>query len=217
MKNRDRSTRWIALMALFIALQLFLNISGIGLIPLPIIKGTTLHIPVIIGAIMLGPMAGGILGGMFGLCSIWNNTMTPAVLSFAFSPIIAAQETGAMGAVKSLWIVLGCRIMIGVVAGWLWIALKKYQVSDYIALPIVGAAGALTNTILVMGSIYVLLTPEYAAAQSIPVEAVLGTIMGVVGTSGVTEAIGAVILVTAICKALFHVPALRPKVQANGD
>lgn len=213
MKTRKYDTRWIAMMALLIAIQLFLNVSGIGLIPLPVIKGTTLHIPVIIGAIILGPMAGGILGGVFGLCSIWNNTMTPALLSFAFSPFIAAQETGAVGALKSLWIVLGCRILIGVVSGWLWIGLKKFKVNDLVALPVVGAAGALTNTILVMGSIWLLLSPEYAAAKEIAMDAVLGTILGVVGTSGVAEAIGAVILVTAIGKAMLHVPGLRPKTQ----
>ena len=91
MKNRKLDTRWLALMALFVALTLFLNLTPIGLIPLPVIKGTTLHIPVIIGAIILGPKAGGMLGGVFGLCSIWNNTMSPALLSFAFSPYIAAQ------------------------------------------------------------------------------------------------------------------------------
>lgn len=215
MKTRKYDTRWIALMALFIAIQLFLNISGIGLIPLPVIKGTTLHIPVIVGAIMLGPMAGGILGGVFGLCSIWNNTMTPALLSFALSPFIAAQEIGTAGALKSLWIALGCRVMIGVVSGWLWIGLKKLKVNDLIALPVVGAAGAMTNTILVMGSIYLLLSPEYAAAKGIAMDAVLGAVMGVVGTSGVVEAIGAVILVTAICKALFHVPSLSVRARGN--
>lgn len=215
MKTRKRDTHWLAMMALLIAIMLFLNASGIGLTPLPVIKGTTLHIPVIVGAIILGPMAGGILGGMFGLCSIWNNTMTPALLSFAFSPFIAAQEIGPVGALKSLWIVLGCRIMIGVVSGWLWIGLKKFKANDLIALPIVGAAGALTNTILVMGSIYVLLAPEYAAAQGIAADAVLGAILGVIGTSGVAEAIGAVILVTAIGKALLHLPMTRPRVQAG--
>lgn len=214
MYTRKKDTRWLALMALFIAIQLFLNITGIGLIPIPIIKATTLHIPVIIGAVLLGPMAGGILGGVFGLCSIWNNTVTPALLSFAFSPFIAAADTGAVGAAKSLWIALGCRILIGVVAGWLWIGLKKLHVNDLIALPIVGAVGALTNTILVMGSIYFLLSPQYAAAQNIAMEAVLGAILGVVGTAGVPEAIGAVILVTAIGKALMRVTQVSPARQA---
>ena len=209
MKTRKRDTRWLVGVAMFVALQLTLQLTGIGLIPLPLINATTLHIPVIVGAVLLGPLAGAILGGVFGLCSIWNNTMSPALLSFALSPYIAAQELGAAGAAKSLWIALGCRILIGVVAGWLWIALKKFKINDLIALPVVGAAGALTNTALVMGSIYLLLRPEYAAAKQVAMDAVLGAVMLTVTTAGVAEAIGAVLLVTAICKAMLHVPYVR--------
>ncbi|NBI68732.1 ECF transporter S component [Pseudoflavonifractor sp. 60] len=215
MKTRKHDTRWLVGVALFVALQLVLQMTGIGLIPLPFIKATTLHIPVIIGAVVLGPLAGGILGGVFGICSIWTNTVTPSALSFAFSPVLAAETSGASGAVKAVWIALGCRILIGVVSGWLWIGLKKLKVNDFAALPIVGVAGALTNTVLVMGSIYVLLRPEYAALKNVAMEAVLGLIMGVVGTSGVAEAVAAAILVTAIGKALLHVPALRPQANAN--
>lgn len=202
MKTRKKDTRWLAMLALLVAIEIFLNATGIGLLPLPLIKGTTLHIPVIVGAVLLGPMAGGILGGVFGLCSMWTNSVAPSVLSFAFSPVLS--ETAA-GAVKTIWIALGCRILIGVVSGWLWIALKKLRVSDLIALPVVGVAGALVNTGLVMGSIYVLLSPEYAAAKNIAMEAVLGAIMGVVAANGVPEAVAAAVLVTAIGKALLHV------------
>ena len=204
MKTRKRDTRWLVLLALFVAIEIFLNVTGIGLIPLPLIKASTLHIPVIVGAVLMGPLAGGVLGGVFGLCSIWSNSTAPTALSFAFSPVIAAANTGMVGALKSLWIVLGCRILIGVVSGWLWILLKKRGAHDLLALPIVGAAGALTNTVTVMGSIALLLAPEYAAAQNIAMDAVMWTILGVIGTSGVAEAIGAVILVTAIGKVLLR-------------
>lgn len=214
MNTRKHDTRWMVGVALFVALQLVLQLTGIGLIPLPFIKATTLHIPVIIGAVVLGPLAGGILGGVFGLCSVWTNTVAPSALSFAFSPVLAAETSGGTGALKAVWIAFGCRVMIGVVAGWLWIALKKLKVNDLIALPIVGVAGAMTNTVLVMGSIYVLLRPEYAALKNVAMEAVLGLVMGVVGTSGVAEAIAAAILVTAIGKALLHVPAFKRKPQA---
>ncbi len=207
MNTRKRDTRWLVLLALFVAIEIFLNVTGIGLIPLPLIKASTLHIPVIIGAVLLGPMAGGVLGGVFGLCSIWSNSTAPGLLSFAFSPFLA---TSAAGAVKTIWIALGCRILIGVVAGWLWIALKKAKVNDFIALPIVGVAGALTNTGLVMTSIYVLLSPEFAAAKNIAMEAVLGGVMAIVAANGVPEAIAAAVLVTAIGKALLRLQRPRP-------
>lgn len=207
MNTRKRDTRWLVLLALFVAIEIFLNVTGIGLIPLPLIKASTLHIPVIIGAVLLGPMAGGILGGVFGLCSIWSNSTAPGLLSFAFSPFLAAS---AAGAVKTSWIALGCRILIGVVAGWLWIALKKAKVNDFIALPVVGVAGALTNTGLVMTSIYVLLSPEFAAVNNIGMEAVLGAVMAIVAANGVPEAIAAAVLVTAIGKALLRLQRPRP-------
>ena len=213
MKTRKYDTRWMVGVAMFVALQLVLQITGIGLIPLPFIKATTLHIPVIIGAVVLGPLAGGLLGGVFGLCSMWTNTVASSALSFAFSPVLAAENSGASGALKAVWIAFGCRVLIGVVSGWLWIGLKKLKVNDFVALPVVGVAGAMTNTVLVMGSIYFLLRPEYAALKNVAMEAVLGLIMGVVGTSGVAEAIAAAVLVTAIGKALLHVPALRAKLQ----
>lgn len=215
MNTRKRDTRWLVGVALFVALQLVLQLTGIGLIPLPLIRATTLHIPVIVGAVLLGPMAGAILGGVFGLCSMWTATVSPTPLSFAFSPVWAAQTGDAAGAVKAVWIALGCRILIGVVAGWLWTALKKVKVNDLIALPVVGVAGALTNTVLVMGSIYLLLAPEFAAAKNVGMEAVLGLVMGVVATSGMAEAAAAAVLVTAVCKALLHVPALNPRAQMN--
>ena len=52
MKTRKRDTRWLVLLALFVAIEIFLNVTGIGLIPLPLIKASTLHIPVIIGAVL---------------------------------------------------------------------------------------------------------------------------------------------------------------------
>ena len=211
MKNWKRHTRWLVLLALFVAIEIFLNVTGIGLIPLPLIKASTLHIPVIIGAVLMGPLAGGILGGVFGLCSIWSNSTAPGLLSFAFSPFLA---TSAAGAVKTIWIAFGCRVLIGVVAGWLWIALKKLRVNDLAALPVVGVAGALTNTATVMGSIYLLLSPEFAAAKNIALDAVLMAVMAIVGANGIPEAIAAAVLVTAIGKALLRLTRSGP-VQAG--
>lgn len=215
MKTRKRDTRWLVGVAMFVALQLTLQLTGIGLIPLPLVNATTLHIPVIVGAVLLGPLAGAVLGGTFGLCSMWTATINPTPLSFAFSPVLAAEAGGAAGAVKAVWIALGCRILIGVVSGWLWTALKRLKISDYAALPVVGVAGALTNTGLVMGSIFFLLRPEFAEAKNVGMEMVLGLVMTVVATSGVAEAIAAAVLATAACKALLHVPALKPHVQAG--
>ena len=203
MNNEKKDTRWLTSVALMAASVILLANTPLGMIQLPIIKATTVHIPVIIGAILLGPAAGAILGCVFGVCSMISNTMAPTLLSFAFSPFMSMS--GIVGALKALWISVGCRMMIGVVAGWLWIFLKKMNVNQFLALPIVGFIGSMTNTVFVMGSIYVLLAGEYAAARTVAVDAVWGLIMGTVLASGIPEAIAAAVLVVVIGRVMLSV------------
>ena len=205
MKQKITDTRYMATLAMLCGVLLVMGMTGIGFIPLPVIKATTMHIPVILGAILLGPKAGGILGAVFGFCSIWANTTTPGLLSFAFSPFLTTE--GLVGVAKSLWIALGCRILFGLLAGWLWVLFRQLLKSEYAALPVTAALSTICHTLLVMGSIYVLLTQQYAAAKNVAISAVFGLIMGTVTASGIPEAIAAAILVTVIGKALLHLMA----------
>lgn len=213
MKQKKMDVRQMAYIALMAAIVILLANTPLGMIQLPIIKATTVHIPVILGAILLGPLAGGILGAVFGICSLVSNTMAPTLLSFAFSPFMST--TGLPGALKALWISVGCRILIGVAAGWLWIALSKARVPALAALPVVGFAGAMVNTVTVMGSIYLLFAQQYAEAQNVALTAVFGLVMGTVTASGIPEAIAAAVLVAVIGKALL-VAVRRQSARAQG-
>ena len=200
MKAKKHDTRWMVSVALMAAIVIVLANTPLGMIQLPIIKATTVHIPVILGAILLGPGAGAILGAVFGICSLVSNTMAPTLLSFAFSPFLST--TGIPGALKAIWISVGCRILIGVVAGWLWVLFTKIKLNQFIALPIVGFFGSMVNTVTVMGSIYFLFAQQYAEAKEVALTAVFGLVMGTVTASGIPEAIAAAILVLALGKVL---------------
>ena len=200
MKTKKHDTRWMVSVALMAAIVIVLANIPLGMIQLPIIKATTVHIPVILGAILLGPGAGAILGAVFGICSLVSNTMAPTLLSFAFSPFLST--TGIPGALKAIWISVGCRILIGVVAGWLWVLFTKIKLNQFIALPIVGFVGSMVNTVTVMGSIYFLFAQQYAEAKEVALTAVFGLVMGTVTASGIPEAIAAAILVLALGKVL---------------
>ena len=200
MKTKKHDTRWMVSVALMAAIVIVLVNTPLGMIQLPIIKATTVHIPVILGAILLGPGAGAILGAVFGICSLISNTMAPTLLSFAFSPFLST--TGIPGALKAIWISVGCRILIGVVAGWLWVLFTKIKLNQFIALPIVGFVGSMVNTVTVMGSIYFLFAQQYAEAKEVALTAVFGLVMGTVTASGIPEAIAAAILVLALGKVL---------------
>lgn len=200
MKTKKHDTKWMVSVALMAAIVVVLANTPLGLIPLPITKATTVHIPVIIGAVLLGPTAGAILGGVFGICSMVSNTMTPALTSFAFSPFLST--TGLVGAVKAIWVSVGCRILIGLAAGWLWIFLKRFKKNQMVWLAVTGFVGSMVNTISVMGSIYILFAQQYAEAKEVALSAVWGLILGTITVSGIPEAIIASILVAVIGKAL---------------
>jgi len=200
--NIVKNTRSMVSVALMAAIVILLANTPLGMIQLPIIKATTVHIPVIIGAVLLGPAAGAFLGGIFGVCSLISNTQAPTLLSFAFSPFLST--TGLAGAVKALWISIGCRVMIGVVAGWFYRWMKKLSVPKGIALPLTGFIGSMTNTVFVMGSIYFLFAKQYAEVKNVGMEAVFGLVMGTVTASGIPEAIAAAVLVTVITAALLR-------------
>ena len=203
MNQEKKDTRWMVSVALMAAIVILLANTPLGMIQLPIIKATTVHIPVIIGAIILGPLAGAILGGVFGVCSLISNTMTPTLLSFAFSPFLST--TGIVGALKAIWISVGCRILIGIAAGWLWILFKKIKFNQIVALIITGFVGSMVNTIAVMGSIYLLFAQQYAQVKEVAITAVWGFVMGTITASGIPEAIAAAILVAIVTKVLLKI------------
>ena len=60
--NNKKDTRYMVTLALMAAIVILLANTPLGMIQLPIIKATTVHIPVIIGSIVLGPAAGAFLG-----------------------------------------------------------------------------------------------------------------------------------------------------------
>ncbi len=203
MKAKKHDTSWMVSVALMAAIVVVLANTPLGMIQLPIVKATTVHIPVIIGAILLGPTAGAVLGFVFGMCSLISNTMAPTLLSFAFSPFMST--TGILGAIKAIWISVGCRVLIGVVAGWLWILLKKIKLNQIASLAMTGFVGSMVNTVTVMGSIYLLFAKQYAEAKEVAITAVWGLVMGTVTASGIPEAIAAAVLVAIVTKVLLRI------------
>ena len=201
--QRSKQVQGMAILAMFTGIIFLLTFTPLGLIDLPVIKATILHVPVIIGSVLFGPKKGAVLGFLFGLCSFVSNTFTPTALSFAFSPLIPAPGTDN----GSLWALVVCfipRILVGILPWFVFQLLrlpfkKENMKLRTIQLVITGAVGAFINTFFVMGLIYVVFRDAYAAMKGVTADAVLGLILGVVATNGVPEAIAAAVLVGAVC------------------
>lgn len=195
MKNTKRFT----FLSLFIAIEIVLAIVPfLGFIPLGVINATTLHIPVIIAAILLGKKEGAILGFVFGLTSIFKNTMSPTATSFIFSPFITIG--GISGNWQSLIIALVPRILLGYLSGYLFEKLSTRINKESISITLSALFGSILNTLLVMVGIYVFFGHAYAEAINVSYDAILAFIMGVITTNGIVEAIVGAMITLAVCK-----------------
>lgn len=193
MPRRGYSSLGMVQTALFAALIVALSfLPFIGYIPLGFTNATTIHIPVILGSILLGPKRGAVLGGVFGLTSLINNTLYPKVTSFVFTPFFSGGV--AEGGIGSLVICFVPRILVGVVPYYVYKFLSRRDRRRPLALAVAGFAGSLTNTLLVMNLIYLLFGEQWAAAQGKAGEFLYGVILGVIGVNGVPEAIVAALL-----------------------
>ena len=167
-KKPDKKVLGLVQAALFAALIIIMAFTPfLGYIPLGFTRATIIHIPVIIGALTLGPKKGALLGFVFGLTSLINNTMNPTVTSFVFSPFYSLGEIN--GGIGSIIICFIPRILVGVVPYYAYQFMRKItckmESSMIFSLGAAGLTGALTNTLLVMNLIYLFFKDAYAAAN----------------------------------------------------
>lgn len=72
MKHNNKRLLYLTELAVLIAILLILEITGLGMFKTFGLELTILQIPVIIGAIVLGPSGGAAMGAVFGLISYWE-------------------------------------------------------------------------------------------------------------------------------------------------
>lgn len=203
--NTTSQVKGLVQAALFAALIILMAmVPFLGYIPLGFTRATIIHIPVILGALVLGPKKGAFLGLIFGLTSLINNTMNPTVTSFVFSPFYSLGEIH--GGIGSIIICFLPRILVGIIPYYVYRFMtkitEKWKSSMIFSLGVCGVIGSLTNTLLVMNLIFVFFKDAYAMANGVASNAVYGFILSVIGINGVPEAIVAGVLVAFVGRVL---------------
>ena len=177
--KKNVKTRKMAVMGMLLAIMLILMLTPLGYIPIGPLKATIMHLPVIIGAILEGPIVGMALGLIFGITSMIQAVIAPTPLSFIFlNPVVAVLP----------------RVLIGLVAYGVYRLTKSSILS--------AVAGTATNTIGVMGLIYLLYAQRYIEIIG-GNTATAGKIIAVAGaTNGIPECIVAAAVVGAVVTAV---------------
>lgn len=175
LKNRRLSIRQMTMIGMLSAISIFLGITGLGFIPLPTMRATIMHVPVIIGAIIEGPVVGALVGFVFGLFSMYQNFTAPGPTSFIFwNPIIAIIP----------------KVLVGIVAYYVYRTLYNKIKKESISIAIASLLASFTNTAGVLSLAYLFYLEKYSAALGINPDTAAVAIAGIIGiTNGIPEAI----------------------------
>lgn len=174
----------MAIIGVLSAISIMLSMTPLGFIPIGPTNATIMHIPVIIGAIIEGPLVGITVGFIFGATSLLKALTMPTITSFAFvNPLVSVLP----------------RMLIGIVAYYVYKLTIKFTKNVFVSGWITGVIGSLVNTAVVLGMIYILYGARYAEALGESASAAKTLILTLVATNGIPEAIVGGFVVSAVC------------------
>lgn len=183
-------TRQLVLIGMLSGISIFMGLTGLGFVPLPAMKASIMHIPVIIGAIIEGPLVGAAVGLVYGLFSIYQNITAPALLSPIFmNPIIAIVP----------------RVLIGVVSYYVFTFIKTKFNKDKLALASAAVVGTITNTVGVLGLTYLIAIDQFAALKDISSSTVAAALAAIGITNGIPECLVSVLIIVPVVTALLKI------------
>jgi len=108
----------IKVLCILAALEIMVSFSPIGFINIPPISIATGHIIVMLAAMWSGPVGGGLMGALFGLCSMWQaEAITVNPMDIIFAPL----RNGTF--VSSLMLSVVSRALFGFIAGLVFLLL----------------------------------------------------------------------------------------------
>lgn len=183
-QRKKTDVRRMAIIGVLSAISIMLSMTPLGFIPIGPTNATIMHIPVIIGAIIEGPVVGITVGFIFGVTSLLKALTMPTITSFAFvNPLVSVLP----------------RMLIGIVAYYVYKLTIKFTKNVFVSGWITGVIGSLVNTAVVLGMIYILYGARYAEALGESASAAKTLIVTLVVTNGIPEAIVGGFVVSAVC------------------
>ena len=90
----------------------------------------------------------------------------------------------------------------GFVTGFIFEQVIKHKWNKYAGMIVASLAGALTNTILVLGGIYLIFGQSYAQAIGQDFNLLMAYLIGIVTSSGLLEAVVGTVIAVLVCQPL---------------
>ena len=190
----------MVLMAILAAIMLILGFTPLGFLRVGAIEITFMVIPIAIGAILLGPRGGAILGGLFGAISFFQ----------CFG--ISAFGTFLLG-LNPIYTFITCiipRILCGLIPGFVFNAMIKHDKTKTVSYYVTALLTALLNTVFFVGCIILFFWNNAAfgetmSASGISMDSLWIFIVGFVGINSIIEAVVNCIIGASIAKVVTKV------------
>ena len=143
MNNRSNLTKMTEL-AIFITIIIVMKITGLSSIPVGPLVMTFTMVPIAIGAMLLGPAEGAVLGFIYGLTSLYDAiTGASAMTGFFFQ----------ISPVNTIILCVVIRTLVGLFTGLIFKALKKLDKKNIWSYYVGGLMAPMLNTVMFMGYI----------------------------------------------------------------
>lgn len=146
MKRSNDNIRYLTELALLVAIILVMKLTGLASIPVGPLVMTFTMVPIAIGAMLMGPLAGAALGMVFGFTSFYDAVTGGSVMTHIFFEL---------NPVSTFILCVGMRMLVGALAGWLFRGLKRVDRTKTVSYFAVGLATPLLNTLCFMGYIVI--------------------------------------------------------------
>lgn len=201
MKNNvNTRTQKMVQMAILVAIMLIFAYTPLGYLKVGLIEITFMVLPIAIGAIILGPGCGAILGGLFGVTSFIQCFGASAFGTFLLS----------MNPILTFITCMVPRILCGWLSGLIFQALKKNTKMKTASYFIGSLSTALLNTFFFMLCIIVFFWHSDTflstmTSWSLPTDSIWVFLVAFVGVNGVVEAVVNCIAAGTIAKVLSRV------------
>ena len=182
-KQKRVNVRYLTQLALLIALQFVMRMVGLGRVPVGPLYMSFLTVPIAVGAILLGPLAGAVLGGVFGALSFYDAVTGVSVMTGAFF---------ATDPLNTFVLCVGTRVLVGVCAGWLFRILHFVDRKERICHWIGALATPVLNTVFFMGYIVLVFYQTEFVQKLVADKGAANPLMFVillVGVQGLIEAV----------------------------
>ena len=182
-RRKKLDVRYLTQLSLLVAIEVVMKTIGLGSVPVGPLYMSFLTVPIAVGAIVLGPLAGMILGGVFGFVSFLDAIKGASVMT---------SNLLAISPVHTFVLCFGMRVLMGLCVGLVYRGMAGLRAEGTLGCFVTSLSAPLLNTLFFMGYIVLAFYQTPYIQGLVSAKGAVNPVMFVVllvGVQGLVEAV----------------------------